>query len=97
MTQLPSNAVPYLQTAIFTQDTIPSGLLREHTTKAGTWGKINVISGKLHYQILTTPPQTYLLTPTVAGIIEPQVPHQVEPLGETSFYVEFYQIPEAVS
>ncbi|HEY9706455.1 MAG TPA: DUF1971 domain-containing protein, partial [Allocoleopsis sp.] len=73
------------QTAIFNQNTIPTGLLNQHTTKAGTWAKINVISGKLHYQILTTPPENHILTPTFSGIVEPQIPHQVEPIEAVEF------------
>jgi tellurite resistance-related uncharacterized protein len=92
MKQLPENALPYRQTAIFNQNTIPNGLLNQHTTKAGTWAKINVISGKLLYQILSTPSENHILTPTFSGIVEPQIPHQVKAIETVEFYVEFYQI-----
>jgi tellurite resistance-related uncharacterized protein len=94
MKQLPENALAYSKTAIFNQNTIPNGLLNQHTTKAGTWGKINVISGKLVYKILSKPSETHILTPTFSGIVEPQIPHQVESIEAVEFYVEFYQIPE---
>ena len=40
MKTLPADVVTYKKTPAFTQDTIPKGLLRRHTTKAGSWGKI---------------------------------------------------------
>ncbi len=92
MKQLPENAVAYKKTEIFTQDTIPTRLLNQHNTKAGTWAKINVISGKLNYQILTSEVENYILTPEEPGIVEPEIPHQVKPLDQVEFFVEFYQI-----
>ena len=44
---LPPDAAPYQSTAIFTQDTIPKGLLKAHTTKVMTWGLIHVVEGRL--------------------------------------------------
>ena len=94
MKSLPSNALAYRKTAIFTQDTVPKALLKHHTTQNGSWAKIWVRSGKLRYRILTNPPEEHTLTPEVAGIVEPQVPHQVEPLGSVEFYVEFYRVTQ---
>ncbi|MDJ0705057.1 MAG: DUF1971 domain-containing protein [Leptolyngbyaceae cyanobacterium MO_188.B28] len=92
MKTLPARAKSYRKTPIFTQDTVPPALLKRHTTKAGSWGKIWVISGQLGYRILTDPPEDHMLTPESPGIVEPQTPHQVEPLGAVEFYVEFYRV-----
>ena len=89
MKTLPQNVVAYQKTPVFTQDTVPKGLLHHHTTKEGSWGQIWVTSGQLGYRILTEPPEEHTLTPDKPGIVEPQVPHQVEPLGSVEFYVEF--------
>ena len=94
MRTLPSNMVAYKQTPVFTQDTVPAALLKQHTTKAGSWAKIGVRSGQIHYRILLNPPEDYILTPDSPGIVEPQVPHQVEPIGPVEFYVEFYRTEE---
>ena len=91
MKTLPLNVIAYRKTPVFTEATIPPGLLHHHTTKAGSWGKILVMSGQLCYRILTDPPEEHRLTPSSPGIVEPQVPHQVESLGPVTFYVEFYQ------
>ena len=88
---LPSNVMAYRQTPVFTQETVPTALLDRHTTKAGSWGKIWVISGQLCYRILTEIPEEHTLTPDSPGIVEPQIPHQLELLEPVKFYVEFYR------
>ena len=94
MKTLSYQAVAYRKTAVFRQDTIPMALRQRHTTKEGSWGKIWVISGQLRYQILSDIPETHTLTPDLPGIIEPQIPHQVESVGPVEFYVEFYRETE---
>ena len=91
MKSLSSHLVAYRQTPKFTQDTIPDGLRNQHTTKESSWAKICVLSGQLRYRILTDPPEEKILSVETPGIVEPQVPHQVEPLGEVEFYIEFYR------
>jgi len=91
MKELPKNLNSYKKTAIFNQETVPAGLLKAHTTKAGTWGKINIKSGKLLYVIETEPLESIELSPSRYGVVEPEVPHHVQPLGEVEFFVEFYK------
>ena len=89
---LPPDVVPYARTAEFTESTIPPGLLRSHTTKAGAWGLIHVLEGRLAYRITDPrrPPSETVLSPGEApGVVEPTVLHEVEPLGGVRFYVEF--------
>lgn len=90
MKTLPRDVVAYRQTPIFTQETLPNRLRHRHTTKAGAWGKIWVTSGQLRYQILNDLPEEYILNPELPGIVEPQVPHQIEPIGSVEFYIELY-------
>jgi tellurite resistance-related uncharacterized protein len=98
MKDLPAGFVKYSQvpkTGAFSTDTIPTGLLKEHTTKAGTWGVICVSQGKLRYQINEPPPPAvYTLDCDTRGIIEPQVKHEVAPFtDDVRFVVEFYRLP----
>lgn len=99
MKDLPSNVVQYSQVPAkgkppFTAAKIPRGLLKEHTTKAGTWGVIRVSQGQLRYQINEPTPNQYTLDADSVGIIEPQVKHEVAPLTEdVQFVVEFYRVP----
>ncbi len=91
MKSLPDQLNAYKQTLLFTQDTVPEGLLKAHTTKTGVWGKIQVLEGKLLYVIETQPNESIELNAELAGIVEPQMPHHVKPLGNVRFWVEFYR------
>jgi tellurite resistance-related uncharacterized protein len=95
---LPSGLVAYRRTAEFTEQTIPPGLRRAHTTKAGAWGLIHVLAGRLAYRV-TDPrrprSETILTAAERPGVVEPTILHEVEPLGATRFYVEFLREPEA--
>ena len=94
MKSLPPDVAPYRRTAEFTELTVPAGLRRGHTTKAGTWGRICVVSGALRYRILGAAPEEHLLSPERPGVVEPEVPHEVEPLADVRFFVEFLRRPE---
>ena len=78
----------------FEHDSIPKGLLMDHTTKEGTWGIIRVNRGTLEYTIQEPIPRSIELTSDVLGIIEPQVKHHVRALSDdVQFVVEFYRRP----
>ena len=96
MKSLPSDVIAYKRTPTFTQHTVPAGLLRAHTTKAGVWGRIVVASGQLRYRIQGDEPGEHVLAPGHDGIVEPQVPHDVTPIGDVEFHVEFLKAGECV-
>lgn len=91
MKSLPENAEYYQKTPEFTEETLPAGLRRAHHTKAGTWGRIVVLEGRLMYRICQEPMGEWMLDRDNPGVIEPEVQHEVEPLGRVRFYVEFYR------
>lgn len=85
---------PYKSTPVFDEMTLPAALRREHRTKAGTWGVIRVLEGRLCYQILD-PTSKAILEPGRPGLVLPEQPHFVEPLGPMRMQVEFYdQLPD---
>ncbi len=90
MKSLPDNVVAYKRTPEFDQNSVPTGLLNNHQTKEGVWGKIVVMSGKLQYTI-QQPFEEIALDSNKYGVVEPTVLHQVKPIGPVRFYVEFYQ------
>lgn len=90
MKTLPVTVVPYQRTRTFNQDTVPRGLLADHTTKAGVWGVITVLEGRLEY-VIPSSGETVILDPETSGIVEPQMPHHVRMIGQVAFYVEFYR------
>ena len=89
MESLPPDLEPYQRTKEFSENTVPSGLTHRHDTKAGVWGRICVVEGVLIYRILEPEVEEHRLTPGVDGVVEPRVPHEVEPSGPVRFYVEF--------
>lgn len=89
MKTLPDHVVHYKSTPEFTETTIPAGLLKAHTTAAGVWGRIRIIEGALRYRITEPLPEVHLLEPGAPGIVEPQVRHEVEPIGPVRFCVDF--------
>jgi tellurite resistance-related uncharacterized protein len=90
MNKIPASFAAYRKTPTFTPETVPKGLLREHRTKAGVWGKIVVLKGSLRYRILRDPVEEHVLRPDRHGVVEPEVPHEVAFLDDGEFYVEFY-------
>lgn len=93
--ELPRDVTPYKRTPTFDQDTMPAGLRHEHRTKAGVWGLIQVIEGRLRYRIID-PSSEQVLSPERPGVVQPEQRHEVEPLGKVRFFVEFYareQVP----
>lgn len=91
MKHLPKNVAPYKRTPEFDENTIPSGLLHEHSTKENVWGKIVVLEGELQYTINEPVPEVIILNRQVYGVVEPTVRHEVKPLGKVRFYVEFHK------
>ena len=89
MSSLPDDLEAYRQTPIFDEATIPSGLLRRHTTKSGVWGRIRVLEGELLYRVLEPVLREERRVPGRDGLVEPQMPHEVEPVGRVRFFVEF--------
>jgi tellurite resistance-related uncharacterized protein len=90
MKPLPDGLAPYKRTPVFTETTVPAGLLKDHKTKAGVWGVINVTSGRLRCTIPSSGEEIEL-HPDLNGIVEPEVLHHVTPLGAVAFYVEFWR------
>jgi tellurite resistance-related uncharacterized protein len=89
MKELPRNVVAYRRVGPFTETTVPAGLLRDHTTAGGVWGLIQVETGRLEYIIGDD--ELHLLSPGQNGVVEPAVSHHIRPLGEVSFFVEFFR------
>lgn len=93
--ELPEHFAPYKRTPVFTEDTVPAGLRRDHSTKRGVWARIIVVEGALRYTIDALHAH-FDLSPTVHGVVVPEVLHRVDPQGAVRFYVEFYAAPDPV-
>ncbi len=87
---LPAGLTAYKRTPVFTEKTVPKGLLKDHNTKAGVWGQIHVESGQLKY-IIPSKGKSHLLTPGIVGTVMPDERHHIEPVGPVQFFVEFWR------
>jgi tellurite resistance-related uncharacterized protein len=80
---------PYRTTPVFDQDTLPQALRREHSTKAGVWGIVRLLEGRLRLDYGDGSPAR-ILSPDEPGLILPEQPHHVTPLGDMRMQVEFF-------
>lgn len=78
---------PYRTTPVFDEDSLPAALRQDHSTKAGVWGIIRLLEGRLR---LSDESGSRVLTPDHAGLIHPERKHRVEPIGRMRMQVEFY-------
>jgi len=89
MPVLPSAVTEYKRTATFTAETVPTGLTRTHTTKAGTWGEIVVEAGHVVYVLEDRGGAAVVLRAGVNGVIAPGAPHHVDVRPGARFFVRF--------
>lgn len=91
--EMPAGFAAYKRTAEFDETTVPAGLLRDHTTKAGVWAVIHVLAGKLRYVVEPPLARDEVLEPGKDGIVVAEAPHRIEPQGPVRFFVEFHRAP----
>ena len=92
---IPANLVKYSESPVFTEETLPQALRRDHNTKAGVWGRIVVSSGTLLYMREDRPAQ--IVTAGQTAMIFPAELHKVAPKGPVTFKVEFLREPGEVA
>lgn len=83
---------PYRSTPVFDETTLPAALRREHRTKAGVWGVIRVIEGRLKFSLADGTGDS-ILTPDRPAVVLPEQTHRVEPIGPMRMQVDFYARP----
>jgi tellurite resistance-related uncharacterized protein len=83
---------PYRSTPVFDEATLPAALRREHRTKPGVWGVVRVLEGELRLSFVD-PPEMLIVSPGSPGLLLPDQPHFVEPIGTMRMQVEFYDRP----
>ena len=93
-TALPSSLgskTPYSKTAVFDENTFPAALQARHDLKAGTWAKLHVVEGRIHFVYLEPKVERRTLASGEVQIVPPQVPHRVELDGPVRLFLEFYK------
>jgi len=82
----------YRSTPIFDEESLPAALRREHRTKPGVWGVVRVHEGELKLSFVD-PPKALIVSPGSPGLLLPDQPHFVEPVGRVRMQVDFYDRP----
>ena len=82
-------AAPYKSTPVFDENSLPAGLRRDHSTKAGVWGVIRVLEGELLFE---RGGEARTLTSGTPALILPEEKHRVEPLGRMRMQIDFYDV-----
>jgi tellurite resistance-related uncharacterized protein len=83
---------PYKSTPVFDEGSLPAALRSEHRTKAGTWGLLRVIEGKLTL-VFVDPPREVAVCPGRPAVIPPQDTHYVVLDGAMRMQVDFFHEP----
>ncbi len=90
MEQINTTPIPYATSPVFDEHSLPDALRKEHRTKNGTWGLLQVLEGAVELVFLN-PSQNRRVTPNDPALIPPQAPHYVKLLGPMKMQVEFYR------
>ena len=88
--ELPVGVVAVRTTPELTAETVPAGLVRAHRVAKGVWGRLCVRDGVVLFVSEDTG-ESRSLAAGDTQVIEPEVPHHVEPAAGARFVVEFYR------
>ncbi|WP_244458756.1 DUF1971 domain-containing protein [Roseomonas fluvialis] len=79
----------YRTTPVFDETTLPAALRREHRTKPGVWGVVEVIEGRMRLVFLD-PPGEAIVSPGHSAVVLPDQPHYAEPIGAMRMCITFH-------
>ena len=87
--ELPDHLQVISATDVWDELNMPAWLRRRHRVTAGTWGRLQVQEGELHFRLSTQPALDLIVRPGPPQPIPPEVEHELQPLGKVRFFVEF--------
>jgi len=83
---IPEGATVYKSTPTFDQDTVPKGLLFEHSLKKGVWGQLVVLRGSV---VFCEGDSRQTLKEGDSWTVLPEVVHHLSLTGEVALRVDF--------
>ena len=92
--ELPEGLRLVRSSAEWSEHTMPSGLRRAHRLARGTWARVAVHEGRLRFVAATGPALRVELVPGSTQAIPPDVEHEVQPLGQVRFTIDFFAVDE---
>ncbi|MET1755659.1 DUF1971 domain-containing protein [Novosphingobium sp. RD2P27] len=81
---------PYKSTPVFDAHSLPDAIRNAHSTKAGVWGLLRVLEGRVSL-IFHDPERVVEVTPDNPAAIPPEAVHHVETDGPMRMQVDFYR------
>jgi tellurite resistance-related uncharacterized protein len=90
--ELPGGAMAHRTTETWDERSMPASLRRDHTLRAGTWGRIEVLAGRLRYTVGAPIGREIVIEAGGSALIPPEIGHSVEPLGSVRFRVVFLRV-----
>ncbi|QTD57798.1 DUF1971 domain-containing protein [Parasphingorhabdus cellanae] len=81
---------PYRSTPVFDETSLPKALQAAHCIKAGSWGVLEVLSGRIHY-VVEESQVTHLMSAGDWQLIQPEELHYVTLIGPMQMQVHFYR------
>ena len=87
---VPAGLIPSHSSPIFTQDTLPDALQREHALAPGHWGMLNVLEGSLQFVDLETGETRRIAAPDRVTI-HPRARHRVAVDGPVRCRIDFFR------
>ncbi len=91
---LPNGLVHQRTTDIFSNETVPAGLLRAHRVADGVWGLLVVHSGSVVFVFEDEPDEPNLIEAGDHMVIPPARLHHIELDEPTTFAIEFHRSPK---
>ncbi len=89
-TELPPGLELVRTTSVFTESSVPAGLLAAHRVASGVWGRLVVASGAVRFRF-EDEEDGHVITAPGSMVIPPDRPHHLEILGPVRFVLEFHR------
>ncbi len=90
---IPAGLVPTGSSPIFSQDSIPEALQREHALAKNRWGILHVLTGRVEFEDLATGAVKKVRAPDLITI-RPRAPHRLLVRFPVTCRIDFFVEPD---
>lgn len=90
-TSIPEDAARLRVAGPFDQDSLPAGLRRDHSLKAGSWGRLLLIEGEIEFHWDDSAGGSVKLQAPAEIVVPPTVVHHLAGEGPFLLLIVFYR------
>jgi len=87
---VPDGAEIYKSTKVFTEESLPQGLLQKHSLKQGVWGSLEVLEGSV---IFCEGEERETLEKGESWTVLPEIVHHLKLKGPVKLRINFLRVP----